>query len=247
VKQLPDIAARLAARKPDGQRPIVMHHRWEALLFLHWKISPAEIQRTLPPGLTVDTFEGDAWVAISPFFMRKVRPVGVPPLPWLSEFQELNVRTYVYDERGVPGIWFYSLDCDQPLAVIGARTLTGLPYFKAQMGASADGVIDYWCRREETDQEARYRYRPVGMPRLTQPESLEFFLLERYYLYSQRDGSLVRSQVSHRPYRFRDAEVQLSSAIPLHLDGFTQIPDTAAHVCFVDGFDVEVFATYALS
>src|SRR3954466_2394024 len=123
MKQFPDAAARLAARTPNGERPVVMHHRWEALLFLHWLVSPAEIQQTLPPGLTVDTFEDQAYVAISPFFMRKVRPVGVPPLPWLSEFQELSVRTYVFDERGVPGIWFYSLDCDQPLAVAGAPRL----------------------------------------------------------------------------------------------------------------------------
>jgi uncharacterized protein YqjF (DUF2071 family) len=246
VKKIPDLAARLAARKPDGERPVIMHHRWEALLFLHWPVPPAEIQKTLPDGLTVDTFDVDGYLAISPFFMRKVRPVGLPPLPWLSEFQELNVRTYVYDENGVPGIWFYSLDCDQPLAVAGARTLTGLPYFNAEMSAAADGVIDYSCRREGSDRAARYQYRPSGMPRAAEPGSLEFFLLERYYLYSQRDGSLVRSQVSHRPYRFRDAEILQSSALPLRLDGFPEIPDRAAHICFVDGFDVEVFATQSL-
>jgi uncharacterized protein YqjF (DUF2071 family) len=130
--------------------------------------------------------------------------------------------------------------------VAGARALTGLPYHNAEMTATADGVIDYSCRREGTDQAARYRYRPGGMPRATEAESLEFFLLERYYLYSQRDGSLVRSQVSHCPYRFRDAEIQNSSALPLHLDGFPAIPDEAAHVCFVDGFDVEVHATQSL-
>jgi uncharacterized protein YqjF (DUF2071 family) len=246
LKKFPDTAARLAARKPDGERPVIMHHRWEALLFLHWRVSADEIQKTLPNGLTVDTFDGEAWLAISPFFMRRVRPVGLPPIPWLSEFQELNVRTYVYDERGVPGIWFYSLDCDQPLAVAGARSLTGLPYFNAEMSASADGIIDYCCRREGTDQPARYRYRPGGMPGAAEPESLEFFLLERYYLYSQRGGSLVRSQVSHRPYRFRDAEIEQYSPIPLHLDGFPAIPDEADHVCFVDGFDVEVHATQCL-
>jgi uncharacterized protein YqjF (DUF2071 family) len=247
MKRLPETAARLGAREPDRKRPVVMHHRWEALLFLHWPLPPAEIQPSLPPGLTVDTFEGNGYVAISPFFMRNVRPVGLPALPWVSEFQELNVRTYVFDERGVPGIWFYSLDCDQPLAVAAARAATGLPYFNAEMAATRNGNIDYSCRREGTEQPAQYRYRPTGAPRETDPMSLEFFLLERYYMYSVRGESLLRSQVCHAPYRFRDAEVEVSSAIPLRLDGFAAIPNEAPHVCFVDGFDVEVFGTQSIA
>ncbi|HEX8489808.1 MAG TPA: DUF2071 domain-containing protein [Chthoniobacterales bacterium] len=246
MKKFPDLTARLAAREPDGKRPVVMHHRWEAMLFLHWPIAPAEIQKTLPPGLTVDTYQGGAYLGISPFFMRKVRAIGLPPLPWVSEFQELNVRTYVFDERGVPGIWFYSLDCDQPLAVTGARTVTGLPYFNAEMSAKVDGVIDYSCRREGTDEPARYRYRGFGAATEAEPHSLELFLLERYYLYSQRGGALVRSQVSHAPYRFREAEVEEASTIPARLDGFKEVPNTAEHSCFVDGLDVDVYGTFEL-
>ena len=114
------------------------------------------------------------------------------------------------------------------------------------MSATADGIIDYCCTREGTGEPARYRYRPTGMPRAAETQTLEFFLLERYYLYSQRDETLVRSQVSHRPYRFREAEIECSSAVPLRLDGFSKIPDTADHVCFVDGFDVDVYATQAV-
>jgi uncharacterized protein YqjF (DUF2071 family) len=245
VRRFPDLAARLAAREPDGERPVVMYHRWEALLFLHWPIPVDEIQASLPDGLIADTYDGAAYLTISPFFMRNVRPVGLPPLPWLSEFQELNVRTYVFDEGGVPGIWFYSLDCDQPLAVTAARALTGLPYFSAEMTANVDGAIDYSCRRDGTEQPARYRYRGVGAAREAHPESLEFFLLERYYLYSRRGGSLVRSQVSHAPYRFRTADVETSSSLPAHLSGFT-VTDRSPEACFVDGFDVQVHATRAL-
>jgi uncharacterized protein YqjF (DUF2071 family) len=247
MRKFPDLRARLVARQPDGKRPVVMHHRWEALLFLHWPIAPEEIQKTLPEGLTVDTHDGEAYLGISPFFMRKVRPVGLPPLPWLSEFQELNVRTYVFDEAGVPGVWFYSLDCDQPLAVAGARALTGLPYFNAEMNATADGVIDYSCRRDGVDQTARYRYRPQGTPGEAAPHSLEFFLLERYYLYSERDGTLMRGQVSHAPYQFREAAIEITSAVPAHWDGFDKITNEASHVCFVDGFDVEVYGTGVLN
>jgi uncharacterized protein YqjF (DUF2071 family) len=113
---------REAARHPDPKQGTVMRQRWENLLFLHWRVDPAVIQRSLPAGLHVDTFEESAWIGIVPFAMRDVRPAGLPAIGPISNFLELNVRTYVHDERGVPGVWFYSLDCNQPLAVIIART-----------------------------------------------------------------------------------------------------------------------------
>jgi len=220
-----------------------MHHRWESLLILHWQLAPGRIQETLPDGLTVDTFEGEAFLGITPFFMREVRPVGLPAVPWLSEFQELNVRTYVFDRRGVPGIWFYSLNCNQPLAVVGARALTGLPYCNAEMSATISDYIEYSCRRDDTPQTAEYSYRGAGSAREADLPSLEFFLLERYYLFSVRGESLVRGQVSHSPYQYRLAEVPIYSALPARLDGFTELADSPMHTCFVDGFDVKVYAT----
>jgi len=220
-----------------------MHQRWEALLFLHWRLPAARIQETLPRGLTVDTFDGETYLGLSPFFMRDVRPVGLPAVPWLSHFQELNVRTYVFDEHGVPGIWFYSLDCDQPLAVAGARALTGLPYFNATMSAERGEFIEYSCQRDGAEDVARYRYRGFGADQPTRPESFEFFVLERYYLFSMRGDSLVRGQVSHQPYQYRGADTQQVSAAPARWDGFIDLTDKPMHACFVAGFEVKIYAT----
>ena len=220
-----------------------MYHRWESLLFLHWPLPPERVQETLPKGLTVDTFNGSAYLAIVPFFMRNVRPVGFPALPWISHFLELNVRTYAYDEAGVPGVWFYSLDCNQPVAVLIARLSTGLRYVHATMSATRRQFVDYTCRRTGTDREARYRYRGLGQAREADAESLEFFLLERYYLFARRGGSLVRAQVAHAPYRFRDAELEEFSILPAQLDGFGEISGPPMHVCVSDGFDVNSYAT----
>jgi len=239
----PDTAARMGAREPNGRRPHVMYQRWEALLFLHWRVPAARIQATLPSGLTVDTYGGDAFVGITPFFMCNVRPVGLPAVPWISDFQELNVRTYVFDDEGVPGVWFYSLNCNQPLAVIAARTLTGLEYRNAEMSGTRGDFIDYTCRRSEREEAARYRYRPVGDAQDTAPGSFEFFVLQRFYLFAIRAGSLVRGQVSHVPYRPRGAEVEVASALPARLDGFPELSDAPEHVCYEDGFDVNVYAT----
>lgn len=226
-----------------------MYQRWESLLFLHWRLPPARIQETIPRALTVDTFDGEAFVGVTPFLMRNVRPVGLPAVPWLSDFHELNVRTYVHDRHGVPGVWFYSLDCDQRLAVLAARVFTGLPYLNAAMSATKrDGWNEYTCRREGTDEVACYRYRGLGVAAAeAHPDSLEFFLLERYYLYAERAGALIRAQVSHEPYAFRPAEVAQSSALPARLDGLAELPDLPMHACFIDGIDVNVYATEMLA
>jgi uncharacterized protein len=240
---IPDLAMRLAAREPDGRRPTVMHHRWESLLFLHWRLPPARIQRTLPEALTVDTYNGEAFLGITPFFMRNVRPVGMPAIPGLSNFQELNVRTYAFDRAGVPGVWFYSLDCNQRLAVAGARALTGLPYFNAAMKSSIVDFINYSCQRNGAAEAAEYRYRGIGSTAQADPGSLEFFLLERYYLFSVRHRSLIRAQVSHHPYNFRQAEVPFYSTLPATWNRFGELAGRPHHQCFVHGLDVKIFAT----
>ena len=219
-----------------------MWHRWEALLFLHWRVPAALVQQTLPAGLTVDTYDGHAYVGIVPFFMRNVRPVGLPAVPWLSHFHELNVRTYAYDSDGVPGVWFYSLSCDQPLAVFAARAFAGLNYLNASMSSTRGEAIEYSCRRAGSTVTARYRYRASGAARVAEPGSLGFFLVERYYLFAVRRGSLIRGQVAHQPYAIRDAEVQEWSAEPAHLDGFGEIAGEPVHICYADAVDVNIYA-----
>lgn len=247
VNRAPDLSLRLAALRPDRRRPVLMHHGWESLLFLHWEIRPERVQSTLPEGLSVDTFDRKAYLGIVPFFMRGIRSVGTPALPWLANFQELNVRTYVHGRDGTPGVWFFSLDCNQPIAVATARLLTGLPYFHAQMSVVADEWIDYSCRRRGSSEAARYIYRGFGEAREADHSSLEFFLLERYYLYALRRGSLVRAQVSHERYQYRKAEVREWSLTPAQLDGFPELSGAPAHCCFVDGLDVRIYGTQLLS
>jgi len=242
--ELPNLSTRLAARQPNGRCPQLMHQRWESLLFLHWRVSPDRIQRTLPPGLTVDTFHGGAYLAITPFFMLNVRPVGLPSVPWLSFFQELNVRTYVFDENGTPGIWFYSLDCNRVVPAYVARLFAGLPYFLAEMSAMRTEWTDYKCRRLKTNETARYRYRAAGPETESSVESFEFFVLERYYLFAYRSasGTLWRGQVWHIPYRYRDVELAELSTIPAQWDGFGDLDQSPDHACVVDGLDVQIFA-----
>jgi len=231
---------REAARHPDPKQATVMRQRWENLLFLHWLVDPAVIQRTLPAGLHVDTFEESAWIGIVPFAMRNVRPAGLPAIGPISNFLELNVRTYVHDERGVPGVWFYSLDCNQPLAVLIARIFFGLPYRDAKMEAAFGPTIDYRSRRRGTEANARYVWQPRGPANTAALGSLEFFLLERYHLYSVRGGKILRGTVAHEPYEFREVQLDDFSTVPATQTGFEHLPDPPDHVCHADGVDVRI-------
>jgi len=219
-----------------------MYQRWENLLFLHWRWDAAEIQRTLPPGLFVDTFQSEAWLAIVPFFMRGIRPRFFPAVPGISDFLELNVRTYVHDAQGRPGVWFYSLDCNQSLAVWTARTFFHLPYQHAAMSAhSLDGCIDYTCQRRGDSNGSRFRYRIHSQAHLAEPGTLEFFLAERYLLFSQSPRGIRCGQVHHTPYPLATATLESWDVNSLLQAGFASPARPPDHVIASAGVDVRVF------
>ena len=228
--------------RQQPQRAHVMRQRWEKLAFLHWRWDAETIQRTLPPGLTVDTFQGDAWLAIVPFYMRGIRPRFCPPVPGISDFLELNVRTYVRDAQGRHGVWFYSLDCDQPLAVWTARTFFHLPYQHARMSApQAEGWIDYHCQRRG-ESPSRFRYRLGAQTRHAEPGTLEFFLAERYLLLSKTPRGLRCGQVHHTPYPLAEVELDAWDVNPLLQAGFENPNRPPDHLIGSPGVDVKVYA-----
>lgn len=242
----PTLEQRLEVRRrPIGRSP-VMYQSWRDLLFLHWELDPREIQDSLPPGLFVDTFGGKAYLGIVPFFMRSVRPRFLPAVPGISDFLETNVRTYVYDRCGRPGIWFYSLDANQPLAVRIARRWFGLPYFDAEMLASIeDGVIRYLCLRRGVERRfaSELHCQPLDFLPSYAEDSLEFFLIERYLLFSHRGrkSRLHCGQVHHVPYPLRSADAPRTDRRLLKLAGFQPVEAQPAHIIFSTGVDVEVF------
>lgn len=244
---LPTPDQRLALRDLPRQ-PFVMHQRWEQLLFLHWTFDPAVIQATLPAGLTVDTFDGLAWVAVVPFLMRGIRPRFTPPVPGISDFLELNLRTYVHDEQGRPGVWFYSLDCNQALAVWTARTLFHLPYQHAWMTAhrTEDRGLVYTSQRFQDAHLSRFEYRLSPDSHEVEPGSLEFFLAERYLLFSQTPRGLRMGRVHHRPYPLAEALVTHWDTHLFALAGLPEPTRPPDHILGSAGVQVRVFPLQAV-
>lgn len=225
-------------KRPSG--PSVMKQQWANLLFLHGRMKAEDLQKRLPKGLWIDTFENDAWVGIVPFFMNRIRPCYLPPVPGISWFLELNVRTYVHDDAGNPGVWFFSLDCNQALAVSLAQKFFHLPYEHARMQSSQqDGLIDYTCQRDGEIDIAHFRYEPCREGKEAIAGTLEHFLLERYRLFSANEaGEIFTGDVHHAPYRFQQAHCEIMSPLPALWDGLELSIES---VLSAETVNVEVF------
>jgi uncharacterized protein len=191
---------------PDG--PWLQGQTWQGLLFAHWALPVAALRPHVPDALPIDTFDGRAWLGITPFCVSGLRAHGTPPVPRLSSFLETNVRTYVTRD-GKPGIWFFSLDAASAPAVLGARAGFRLPYFRAAMTAARDGDrIAYRLRRGAA--ALAVDYGPSGAVFQARPGTLEHFLTERYCLYSDHGGRIRRAEIHHPPWPLQPAEAEIA-------------------------------------
>ncbi len=234
---------RLAPAVRPAGRPAGFQ-RWRKLLFLHWRVPVDAIHETLPEGVEPDLWQGEALVGLVPFTMRDVSPWWSPSVPGISHFHELNLRTYVVRD-GVPGVWFYSLDAANALAVVVARSGWKLPYHKATMELVEDGdEIRYTSeRRWPAPKPATFRgrYRLGGPLDRAVPGTLDHFLVERYVLFTHDGERLLLGRVHHEPYPLRevtllDCEQDIIEAIGLHPDEGPPL------VHYSDGVDVDVYA-----
>jgi uncharacterized protein len=202
---------------PLPAKPWVMRQEWHNLLFAHWSFDPDLIRPLVPTELNLDLWQGRAYIAVTPFVIRGLRPRGTPSLPGISNFPEVNVRTYVRF-RDQPGVYFFSLDAGNLSAVAGARMMYKLPYYPARMTvADADGQIVYSSRRVSRgsaldNPELRIAYAPSGdaLPWTPPSESLERFLTERYCLYNVRAGRIYRTHIHHVPWELQPARAEIA-------------------------------------
>lgn len=231
------------SQRPPG-RPIGFQ-RWRDLLFLHWRLPADVVRPLLPASLELDLWDGDAWIGLVPFTMRDVSPWWSPSVPWISNFHELNLRTYVKGPGGAhPGVWFFSLDAARLAAVVIARMGWSLPYFWASMRLEKEGDhVRYRSRRRgpggNTHFVGEYTLGAPLAPPL--PSSLEFFLVERYVLYAGGStGPMRLGRVHHAPYPLRAVtlgplEESIRAASGLGSDG------PPSHVVASMGVDVDIY------
>ncbi|TGL77070.1 YqjF family protein [Leptospira yasudae] len=193
-------------------KPFMIQY-WEDLAFLHWEIPLGFLEEVLPKGLSADTHQGKAYIGLVPFRMKGVRPTYLPPLPWLSTFPELNVRTYV-QAQDKPGVYFFSLDASNPLVVEIARKFFHLPYLNADMTLQRKNIQKtfYSNRTDSRAAPARFHavYQPISEPYRSRPGTLEHWLTERYCLYCKDSSERIyRAEVHHLPWSLQKGECKI--------------------------------------
>lgn len=184
-----------------------MYQSWEHVTFLHWEYDPAVIQRLLPPGLTLDTFGEAAWVGLVPFRVTHLRPPFLRKLPWLGDFPETNVRTYVIGPDGRPGVYFFTLDADRLLAVLGARAGFRLPYRWARMSVDPEqSVVRYRSTRERGFKPA-FTNIEVAPGEFIEACEFDKFLTARFTLFTGSHGRTYFADIEHQPWPLLTASV----------------------------------------
>jgi hypothetical protein len=234
------MAKRLLERAADV---VVGHQRWDRLLFLHWPVPADAVRPAVDRRLELDLFEGRAFVSATPFTVRHARLRGLPAVPWVSDFHEVNLRTYVRPTSGPPGVWFFSLDAAAVLASAAARAGLGLPYFVARIERSSDGAAHVYrseraaFRAPRASLDASWTVGPsVPAP----PGSLDHFLVERYALYSRHAGRLLRVRVRHPPWPLKEARVERAEETLSRAAGLPAPADPPL-ARFSEGVDVDFF------
>lgn len=221
-----------------------MHQRWAELGFLHWPVPVAALRALVPDALTIDTYEGQAYVGVIPFTVTGARPMLMPPLPWVSDFHEVNVRTYVHKGGVDPGVWFFSLDASNPVVVAAARALFRLPYHHARMEMDVDaGGVDFRSERASLESAIfAARYEPLGRAEAPAVGSLEYFLAERYLLYTSADRRLWQAQVHHEPYPLQEARAEVMVEGLVAAAGIERPEGQPPRAHFAREVNVEIFA-----
>jgi uncharacterized protein YqjF (DUF2071 family) len=200
---------------PLPDRPWMMGQTWQDLLFAHWRVDEAALREHVPPQIPIDTFDGSAWIAVTPFVVTGARPRFALPAPGVARFPEINVRTYSTID-GRPGVWFFSLDTPSRLAVAVARRVFRVPYFRSEIAVRREaGQIQYASRRVEASAPPAAfagAYWPTGPVQNAAPGSFEYFATERYCLYTLDDEERVlRGEIHHPPWPLQPAQATFVS------------------------------------
>ena len=178
------------------------YQEWNNALFLHWKVPFAALRKLVPVGLTLDTFYGNAYVSLVAFTMQKIRLRNLPAIKFVSEFDEINIRTYI-DNDNRKGVYFLSIEAEKQLSVYIAKALSGLPYRKSNIHRTL-GNCKSVNLRDRSSLDTEFEVKKV----LTQKAALDHWLTERYCLYHDKAEVIYRYDIHHKEWEIKDVHMK---------------------------------------
>ncbi|WP_123864582.1 YqjF family protein [Chitinophaga barathri] len=189
-------AHRASAEMPAGNW--IWYQEWNRALFFHWKVDAELMKQLIPAGLEPDILDGHAWISVVAFTMENIRPRYLPAIAMLSDFHEINVRTYVKSGEEA-GVYFLSIEAQKYLSVKLSRSLSGLPYETAGMERKYGERHFYRSVNKRTGNILEADY--TTGPELAAKTPLDKWLTERYYLFLDKGGRWYKYAIHHAEWR----------------------------------------------
>lgn len=181
---------------PSGQWSY--YQEWNSALFLHWKVSLDELVKLIPKGISIDTFNGECWITLVAFTMEKIRPRRLPSVAAISDFQEINVRTYL-SKDGKKGVYFLRIEAGKKVSTFVAKLLSGLPYENANIDLqNMSNPYKYFASNNNRNSKFDATF-TIGK-RIANKTELDNWLTERYCLYLEKNKILYRYETHHKPW-----------------------------------------------
>lgn len=177
------------------------YQEWNHAVFLHWKVEPQLLRSWVPLPLKLDRFKDDAWVSVVIFRMERIRPKGLPPFAPVSDFDEINIRTYV-EYKGMQGVHFLSIEASKRLSSYIARKVSALPYRYSKMKY---GQSDCSSENGEYQDVLNFNFK-IGES-IIHKSHLDIWLTERYALFQDARSDINTFDIHHVEWPLYSASI----------------------------------------
>lgn len=176
------------------------YQEWNKAIFLHWEIEKEIVEKWIPSGVKIDTYNGKAWISLVAFTMENIRPRLLPAFSPISNFHEINLRTYVIKENK-PGVYFLNIEAQKWFSAYISRKISGLPYQKSDITHDIkEKKLFAHFKKKGFNLEIDYKIGNL----IADKNALDVFLSERYCLYLDLNNEIIRYEIHHLPWQINE-------------------------------------------
>lgn len=180
----------------------IYYQEWNRALFLHWVVPFELLRNYVPSNLSLDTFEGNCYISLVAFTMEKLRPNFLPSIGYISDFDEINVRTYIDNDKK-KGVYFLNIEAGKTISAFIAKAISGLPYEKAKIKRTRN-IYNSNNLKKGFNLNAEFEIKEE----ITEKTELDKWLTERYCLYLEQENKLYRYDIHHKEWEINKVNIK---------------------------------------